>query len=262
MPSPEQYYDENAEQEWKRLENRRTEFSMVQRALREYMPPPPARVVDIGAGPGRYAVHLSLQGYRVTLVDISSVSLDLARRRTHSRIDDFIQADARNLAMLEDGTFDAALLFGPLYHLMKANDRRDSVVEALRILKPGGVLFGMFMSRYAAFRHYAIHNPERVIHERANLFSDFLHHGEFNQGDDFPPTYNALPSEIRPVMESAGLATETIIGCEGILADIDAGVSGLHEREREQWMDLNYRIAKDPSTHGGATHIVYVGRKK
>jgi S-adenosylmethionine-dependent methyltransferase len=46
-------YDSMPEREWARLDRHRTEFHITLRALRENLPPPPARVLDCGGGPGR-----------------------------------------------------------------------------------------------------------------------------------------------------------------------------------------------------------------
>ena len=46
----------------------RTEFAVTKRALADYLPPPPARILDCGGGPGYYAIALTQQGYEVTLV--------------------------------------------------------------------------------------------------------------------------------------------------------------------------------------------------
>ncbi|WP_456411793.1 class I SAM-dependent methyltransferase [Oceanithermus sp.] len=75
------FYDANAEVEWARLERHRTEFAVKLRALEGHLPPPPAAVLDVGGGPGRYAIELARRGYRVTLVDLSAANLELARRR-------------------------------------------------------------------------------------------------------------------------------------------------------------------------------------
>jgi len=50
----------------------RTEFAVTMRALADHLPPPPARVLDCGGGPGRYAIELARQGYEVTLFDLSA----------------------------------------------------------------------------------------------------------------------------------------------------------------------------------------------
>ena len=74
-------YDSMSEREWARMDRHRTEFYVTLRALREHLPPPPARVLDCGGGPGRYAVELARWGYDVTLFDLSTGNLALAREK-------------------------------------------------------------------------------------------------------------------------------------------------------------------------------------
>src|SRR5258707_821110 len=45
---------------------------------------------------------------------------------------------------------DAVLLFGPLYHLTDAADRRQALSEARRVLRPGGRLLAMAVCRFAS----------------------------------------------------------------------------------------------------------------
>ena len=75
------YYGQEAEAEWRRLDRHRTEFAVTLRALGEHLEPPPARVLDCGGGPGRYAIELARQGYEVTLFDLSPECLQLARSK-------------------------------------------------------------------------------------------------------------------------------------------------------------------------------------
>ncbi len=58
-------------------------------------------------------------------------------------------ADARKLPQEHDSR-DAVLLFGPLCHLTEAADRRQALAEARRVLRPGGRLLVMAISRFAS----------------------------------------------------------------------------------------------------------------
>src|SRR5512137_2170335 len=121
MSNIQNFYDENVQGEWERLGSRhRTEFAVTLRALREFLPPAPAQVIDIGGGPGRYALSLADQGYGVTLVDLSEANLAFAREKAHEtgiRLEGVFQANALDLSAFPAESFDAALLMGPLYHL-------------------------------------------------------------------------------------------------------------------------------------------------
>ncbi|MDP9311783.1 MAG: class I SAM-dependent methyltransferase, partial [Chloroflexota bacterium] len=63
MHRVEHFYNTNAHAEWMRLDRHRTEFAVTLRALAEFLPPPPATLLDVGGGPGRYAITLARQGY-------------------------------------------------------------------------------------------------------------------------------------------------------------------------------------------------------
>src|SRR5579875_1894294 len=75
------FYNSEPDREWERLEHHRTEFAVTCLALQEFLPPVPARVIDIGGGPGRYALWLANRGYEVALLDLSERCLEIARRQ-------------------------------------------------------------------------------------------------------------------------------------------------------------------------------------
>ena len=145
------------------------EFAVTLRAFEEYLPSAPATVLDIGGGPGRYAIELARRGYHLTLADISTGELALAAEKTAeagARLEDVVQADARELNGFADDAFDAVLLMGPLYHLLEDADRRRAVDEAVRVARPGGMLFATNITRYAALRFWAKREPMRVVEDR------------------------------------------------------------------------------------------------
>jgi len=77
-------YDLGAAEEWGRLDLRRTEFGVTCSVLDEFLPPPPARILDVGSGPGRYAIRLAERGYSMSILDVSQQSLDLAVEKASS----------------------------------------------------------------------------------------------------------------------------------------------------------------------------------
>lgn len=122
MDKIEQFYDDAAPREWERLERHRMEFAITRRALADHLPPPPATILDIGGGPGRYAIALAQQGYTVTLLDLSQVQLDWARGKAVEasvELADYVHGNALDLGRFPAASFDAALLMGPLYHLLE-----------------------------------------------------------------------------------------------------------------------------------------------
>lgn len=262
MSDVQAYYDQNAEGEWSRLDRHRTEFAVTLRALSRYLLPPPAAVLDVGGGPGRYAIALTQQGYKVTLADLSDACLALAEQKARQAgvtLYRTLHASALDLSALGSGRFDAVLLMGPLYHLLTAEERLQAVREARRVLKPQGALFATFITRFAPFRDAAVKYPE-LLSGDIPFAEHILTTGVQHQPRGFTHAYFAHPDEIVPFMESAAMQTLALIGCEGIVAGHEERISQLQGPTWEYWVDLNYRLGKEPSLLGAADHLLYIGQ--
>jgi SAM-dependent methyltransferase len=231
----------------------------------DYLPPPPARVLDVGGGPGRYAITLAQAGYAVTLLDRSRQCLALADQQAAVGVAlaGSIHGDARDLVRVADGTFDAVLLLGPLYHLLTPADWRRALAEARRALRLGGLLFAAVLSRYALIGWAAKHQPGWLLEHRAaveRLLTTGLAAGA--RGVSFADLSLAHPAEIRPLLAGAGFRVLDLIACEGVVSLIDARLAALSREAWEAWVDLNYRLGRDPAVHGGADHLLGIARKE
>ncbi len=108
------------------------------------------KVLEVGAGTGRYSVALAKEGMDVTAVEL--VESNLAQLRENAKGLDNIKAyrgDATHLERFEDNTFDVTLCFGPMYHLYEAEEVNKAIEEAIRVTKIGGVMIFAFISVYA-----------------------------------------------------------------------------------------------------------------
>ncbi|HEY4388098.1 MAG TPA: class I SAM-dependent methyltransferase [Ktedonobacteraceae bacterium] len=261
----EHYYDEEAHIEWQRLERHRTEFAVTMHTLTDYLPSAPQAVLDAGGGPGRYALALSSLGYQVTLLDLSQGNLALARQKAQENktsLAQYVHGNALNLSSFHPGSFDAVLLLGPLYHLLTEPERQQAVREAWRVLRPGGLIFAAFITRYAAFRDLAKNSPMTLL-EKCTEWADIMHTGIYHagQGVGFTDAYFAHPDEIGPLMEGADFETLDLLGCEGVVAANEEQINRLSGEAWQAWVDLNYRLSKEPSLRGAADHLLYVGKK-
>jgi S-adenosylmethionine-dependent methyltransferase len=261
-----QLYDSMSAREWARMDRHRTEFYVTLRALREHLLPPPARVLDCGGGPGRYAVELARWGYDVTLFDLSPGNLTLAQEKAAEAdvsLAGFERGTALDLSRFPDHSFDAVLLMGPLYHLLEEADRRRALTEARRVLKPGGPLFAAFITRYAAHRDAAVHYPTEPV-DRPGLYERIEADGVLPPTGSGAPTFTAYfarPEEVAPLCWEAGLEVATVLGTEGLVSVIeDQAVNGLAGPAWDWWTEANWRAALDPSLHGAGEHLLVVAR--
>jgi ubiquinone/menaquinone biosynthesis C-methylase UbiE len=259
----EQFYDADSEREWQRLDEHRTEFSVTMRALADYLPSAPATIFDIGGGPGRYAIALTQRHYDVTLLDLSQSNLALAVKKAAEvdvQLTEIVHGNGLDLSAFTDESFDAVLMFGPLYHLLSETERLQAVKEGMRVLKQNGRFFAAFVTRFAAFRSAVATDPAWLIDNR-DYAEHLLATGIHDRGKQFVNAYFAHPSEIKPFMESAGLQTLNLIGCEGVVSLVEEKVNQLIGADFDLWVDFNYRMGQEPSLYGAAEHLLYVGEK-
>ena len=74
------FYDEQYD-EWSRFDRHPIEFDVTKAYLDRYLPAAPARVLDIGGGPGRYSLYLAERGHAVTLFDANAQAIPRKHRR-------------------------------------------------------------------------------------------------------------------------------------------------------------------------------------
>lgn len=148
----------NAGIEWNRLNTDigRIEFAYTKELLTSHLPPPPAIIYDIGGGYGEYAWWLTALGYKVHLFDLSetniAMSASLSERYPGHILHSAEVCDARSIPRA-DGTADAVLLMGPLYHITEYKERIAALEECRRLLRPGGVLFAAALTPYSVLLH-------------------------------------------------------------------------------------------------------------
>lgn len=128
------------------------ELVRILELLERLLPAPPAKIIDVGGGPGTYALALSERGYAVKVIDASPRHVDEACARALDAGDAFTAelGDARHLHE-PDGSYDAALLLGPLYHMISGADRLRALREAARVLHPNGVVLALGIPRFHSF---------------------------------------------------------------------------------------------------------------
>lgn len=106
--------------------------------MRNLLPDPPARLLDLGCGNGWTTCFFSMMDYEVVGQDIAPDMIAAAtenQQRFHAHSARFVVSDYESLDFQEE--FDAACFYDSLHH---AEDERLALTAVYRALKPGGVL--------------------------------------------------------------------------------------------------------------------------
>jgi SAM-dependent methyltransferase len=227
------YYAAGREQA--RLTESPLERDRTRRLLERFLPPAPARIADVGGGPGEHARWLGDRGYDVALLDPVELHLEQARV---AGVGEAVAGDARDLPW-EDASFDGVLLLGPLYHLTDREDRVVALSEALRVVRPGGVVMAAVISRYASFVDGLVMGRFADPAFREIVESE-LEEGQHRNPDAVPAWFTMAffhtAEELRAEVAASGLILRTVLAIEGpgsVVADTDALAS-----DAEAWTAL------------------------
>lgn len=223
--------------------------------------PGPGRVADVGGGPGTHAKHLLDRGYEVVLVDPVRRHIDQAVELTGGRARCML-GDARRLD-LDDESFDAVLLMGPLYHLHDPQDRLAALTEASRILRPGGRLIAEVITRHAwmldATAKGIIDDPAVRAEFSVNIESGLSSDPERLRDGGFWAYFHRVEA-IRDEVESAGFVESSLIGVEGH-AWLLGNLKQLLE-EPDPLLDVLRTIENEPSLLGMSAHVIAAAVKR
>ena len=150
---------------------------------------------------------------------------------------------------------------GPLYHLKLESERTKAVTEAMRVSRRDGVLFSVYLSRYSVLRYAAKVRPAQLA-AAPTFYDSILQNGVGELGNGFLDTcYCADPLEIQAFMEGLGLTTLDLLGCEGVVAEVEDKLNELSGEDFDRWIDLNYRLGRRKELHAASAHLLHVGRK-
>ena len=244
------------------------ELARTKALLERFLPAPPASVADVGGGPGRYAIWLAERGYRVHLVDPVPLHIEQARYAAEGRpTAELLRAevgDARALPM-PDGSVDAVLLLGPLYHLTERADRVQALAEARRVCRPGGVIIAAAISRFASaldwLRGGYLDDPV-FADIAAGDRRDGRHQNPTADPAYFTTAYFHRPEELPAELVAAGLVHEATLAVEGpawLLPDLDTRLAD--ERRRGVLLAVLAALEKEPMLLGVSAHLLAVASR-
>ena len=216
-----------------------------------------SKLLEVGAGTGRYSIALAGEGMDVTAVELVESNLAVLRENSRgmANIQSF-QGDATDLSRFPDNSFDVTLVFGPMYHLYEADEVHRAINEAIRVTKPEGVLLFAFLSVFAImYANYFYGNwaegqaenfteDHRVRHFKEQLFTGY-------DVAEFEALFHGKPVE-----------WITTAGVDGLLEPIEKRPDfALSDEDFEALAKWYLAFSEKRELLGTTSHLLYICRK-
>ena len=217
-----------------------------------------SKILEVGAGTGRYSIALASEGVDVTAVELVESNLAVLRENSKeiANIKSF-QGDATDLSQFPDNIFDVTLFFGPMYHLYETGEVNCAIDEAIRVTKPNGVIMFAFLSVFAIMYANYLYgnwaegqaenftNEYQVKHFKEQLFTGY-------DVKEFEELFHNKPVE-----------WITTAGVDGLMEPIEKRSDfSMTDEDFKSFAEWYLYFSEKRELLGTTSHLLYICRKQ
>lgn len=211
------------------------------------------KILEVGAGTGRYSVTLAKQGYCVTAVELVGHNLEVLKSKLDGAEDiTALQGNALDLSAFADNTFDLTMVLGPMYHLYTREDKLKALSEAVRVTKAGGYILVAYCMNEPTIINYVFGaNNLKSVTEKDMLTPDWHCKSEPKEVFELVRTEDiaSLDGEL-PVERVKLVATD------GATRYNDELVDGMDDKTYEKWLNYHFTICERQDLIGASHHTL------
>lgn len=217
------------------------------------------KILEVGAGTGRYSVTLAKQGYQVTAVELVAHNLEILR----SKLDGTepilaLQGNVLDLSAFPDASFDLTMLLGPMYHLYTKTDKLQALSEAVRVTKPGGyILVAYCMNDPTVVQYVFGKNKLREVMELHMLTPDW--HCVSKPKDLFEMVRT---EEIAALDAEFPVERVKLIATDGATNYKREYIDAMDDATFEKWMEYHFAVCERQDLIGASHHTLDILRKQ
>lgn len=220
---------------------------------------PGMKIIEVGAGTGRYSITLSKEGFDVTSVELVKSNLNVlkANAKGIKNIKAY-QGDALDLTRFKDNSFDMVLVLGPLYHLYSKQDQERAIDEALRVCKKDGIVMFAFIPAHNFVYGYGMDKDSSIIDAIKENFTEDFRPKQFPQ-QGFTGFEIA---DFKKLFKGKAFKPLALVSTDSIM-DLEEERAGFHMNDEEFEFFKKYHLAtcENPTMQGLSFHLLYIGKK-
>ena len=217
------------------------------------------KILEIGAGTGRYSVTLAKQGFHVTALELIEHNLDVLR----SKLDGTepvttIQGNALDLSLFPDDSFDLTMLLGPMYHLYTKDEKLKALSEAVRVTKPGAhILVAYCMNEPTVIQYVFGLNHLREMMDLNMLTSDW--HCISEPKDVFELVRT---EDIADLDAAVPVRRIKLVATDGATNYKREYIDAMDDETFGKWMEYHFAICERQYLIGASHHTLDILQKK
>ncbi len=236
------------------------EFLTTMRYIEKYLKPH-SKIIEIGAGTGRYSHALARQGYEVDSVELVEHNIEVFKKNTLPNESITIrQGNAMDLSEFGDNRYDITLLLGPLYHLYDKEDKCQALSEAIRVTKPGGVIFAAYVLSDGCLLDEGFHRGNINVKE---YIRDGLIDGETFITKSQPKDLFELvrKEDIDDLMSAFPVTRLHYVATDGCTLFMREAIDAMDDETFQLYLKYHFTICEREDLLGVSSHAVDIFQK-
>ena len=217
------------------------------------------KILEVGAGTGRYSVTLAKQGLKVTAVELIPHNLEILK----SKLDGTepitaLQGNALDLSRFSDNSFDLTMLLGPMYHLYTKEEKLKALSEAVRVTKPGGhILVAYCMNEPTVIQYVFGMNHLHEVMDLNMLTSDW--HCISEPKDLFELVRT---EDIADLDAAVPVKRIKLVAADGATNYKREYIDSMDDETFGKWMDYHFTICERQDLIGASHHTLDMLQKE